>query len=260
MRLRIAHRITCRFQPPASGAIQMLRVAPRHHDGQQVVRWRIDASPQARLAAHEDAFGNITHVCTADGPVGETLVEIDGEVETQNTDGVVRGAVERFPPNLFLRDTPLTQPDLAIVEFAQATRAANRGNSLAELRALLQRLHQHVRCDRENPGRNAVEAFARKCGAAQDLAHILIGAARSLGIPARFVRGYFAGDGPEQHTSHAWAEAFVADVGWVGFDPASGLGATDAHVRVAVGLDHLGAAPVRGAGSETMAVTSEVGR
>ena len=64
-------------------------------------------SADARLTAHDDAFGNITHVFTADGPLSELRVEVEGAVETQNTDGVVRGAVERFPPSLFLRDTAL---------------------------------------------------------------------------------------------------------------------------------------------------------
>jgi transglutaminase-like putative cysteine protease len=62
----------------------------------------------------------------------------------------------------------------------------------------------------------------------------------------------------EQEAGHAWAEAFVPDLGWVGFDAANGICATEAHVRVAAGLDYLGAAPVRGArrggGAEHLAV------
>jgi len=62
-----------------------------------------------------------------------------------------------------------------------------------------------------------------------------------------------------QQAGHAWAEAFIADFGWVAFDPANGICTTDAHVRVAVGLDYLGAAPVRGTryggGAETLAVS-----
>ncbi len=49
-----------------------------------------------------------------------------------------------------------------------------------------------------------------------------------------------------QDAGHAWAEAYVENLGWVGFDPTNGISTTDAHVRVAVGLDYLGAAPVRG--------------
>src|SRR5207237_3124684 len=94
----------------------------------------------------------------------------------------------------------------------------------------------------------AAEAFALKRGVCQDFTHIFIAAARSIGIPARYVGGYFRrNDGViDQDAGHAWAEAFVPDLGWVAFDPTNGISATDAHVRVAVGLDYLGAAPVRG--------------
>ncbi len=244
----------------------MLRLTPRNHEGQYVVRWRIDVSPDARLAAHEDAFGNITHVFTADGPLPELRVEVDGEVETQNTDGVVRGTVERFPPSLFLRETALTQADDAICQFAQTTRAASGGQVLAELHALLQRLHGEMVYDPDpaSPAASAAKAFARKSGAAADLTHIFIGAAHSLGIPARFVGGYFHKEDCIEQSGHSWAEAYVADLGWVGFDPASGFCPTDAHVRVAVGLDALGASPLRGTrygvGGETLKVAIKVGQ
>ena len=65
-----------------------------------------------------------------------------------------------------------------------------------------------------------------------------------------------------QDAGHAWAEAFVPGLGWVAFDAANGICATDAHVRVAVGLDYLGAAPVRGTryggAGETLAVSVQV--
>ena len=66
----------------------------------------------------------------------------------------------------------------------------------------------------------------------------------------------------EADTSHAWAEAYVPDLGWVGFDPSDGRCPTDGHVRVAIGLDSLGAAAVRGTrlgvGAETLAVAIKV--
>ncbi len=58
------------------------------------------------------------HVFTAEGPLGELSVQVEGEVETRDTQGIVRGAVERFPPSLYLRETPLTAADDAIAEFA----------------------------------------------------------------------------------------------------------------------------------------------
>jgi transglutaminase-like putative cysteine protease len=62
------------------------------------------------------------------------------------------------------------------------------------------------------------------------------------------VSGYFLrADGiVNQDAGHAWVEAFVPDLGWVAFDPTNGISATDAHLRVAVGLDYLSASPVRG--------------
>ncbi|HEX9070668.1 MAG TPA: transglutaminase family protein, partial [Pseudolabrys sp.] len=75
-----------------------------------------------------------------------------------------------------------------------------------------------------------------------------VAAARALGVPARYVGGHFhRADGViTQDAGHAWAEAYVENLGWIGFDPTNGICITDAHVRVAVGLDYLGAAPVRG--------------
>jgi len=266
MRLHIAHSLVHRFDPPAAGVIQVLRLTPRNHEGQHVIGWRIDVSADARLNAHEDAFGNLSHVFSADGPFEELIVRVDGEVETQNTDGLVRGTVERFSPSLFLRDTPLTQADEPMRDFAQAIRKANEADVLGELHALLHRLHDEMRGEGDrldSEAATAAEVFARKRGLARDMTHVFIGAARSLAIPARYIAGYFCADGSvEQRSGHAWAEAFVPDLGWVGFDPANCVCPTDAYVRVAVGLDALGAIPVRGvrygAGGETLAVAIKI--
>lgn len=265
MRLRISHRNVYHYDPPAAGVIQVLRLTPRNHEGQYVVRWRIDVSADARLAAHEDAFGNLTHVFSADGPLSELFVEVDGEVETQNTNGVVRGSVERFTPSLFLRDTALTQADAAIRSFAQDARNAAGGDVLAQLHALLDRLYEEMAhiTDEADGAANATEAFARKRGLPRDLSHIFIGAAHSLGIPARYVAGYYGADtAPTPATGHAWAEAAVPDLGWVAFDPTHGLCPSDQHVRVAIGLDSLGASPVRGMrygpGTETLEIAIKV--
>ncbi len=267
MRIRIAHRTDYRYDPPAAGVIQMLRLTPRNHEGQHVVRWRIDVSADARLAMQEDAFGNIAHVFSADGPFAELSVEVDGEVETQNNNGVVRGTVERFGPSLFLRDTALTQADDAIRDFAQTIRAETNGEMLGELHGILDRLHEDMAHDADDAAgaANAAEAFAAKRGPSRDLSHIFIGAAHSLGIPARYVSGYFHHeDATSAQAGHAWAEAYVPKLGWVAFDPAHGFCPTDCHVRVAIGLDALGAAPVRrmryGQGAETLAIAIKVGQ
>ncbi len=250
MRIRISHLTSYRYEKPAIGVIQMLRLTPRNHDGQYVARWRIDVSTDCRLDQHEDAFGNITHAFTAEGPFSEFSVAVEGEVETRDTQGVVRGAVERFPPSLYLRETALTAPDAGIAGFAAEIRTTAGGNVLDLLHLMLARLHRDMDCDPKSThvATPAAEAFARKRGVCQDFAHVFIAVARSLAVPARYVGGYFhREDGAnEQEAGHAWAEAFVPSLGWVAFDPANGICATDAHVRVAIGLDYLGAAPLRG--------------
>ena len=250
MRIRISHTTRYRYERPATGVIQTLRLTPRNHDGQYVIGWRIDVSENCHLDQHEDAFGNITHVFSADGPFSELRLTVEGEVETQDTNGLVRGAVERFPPSLYLRETALTRLAPGIADFARAAQQDAGGDALKTLHGLVHRLHNEVVYDVSPTGTTttAAEAFALKRGVCQDLSHIFIAAARSLAIPARYIGGHFhRADGvTEQEAGHAWAEAHVADLGWVAFDPTNGIAATDAHVRVAVGLDYLGASPVRG--------------
>jgi transglutaminase-like putative cysteine protease len=250
MRIHVSHATSYAYDTPPAGVTQVLRKTPRHHDGQYVVNWRIDLSQDCQLHQHEDAFGNITHSFTAEGPFNELSVAVEGEVETHDTQSVVRGAVERFPPSLFLRETALTQPDAAIVDFADSARASAGSETLPLLHGLMTALNREITFDTDptHPATTAAEAFALRRGVCQDLTHIFIAAARQLGIPTRYVGGHFyRADGVTAQTAgHAWAEAYVENLGWVGFDPANGIGTTEAHVRVAVGLDYLGAAPVRG--------------
>jgi transglutaminase-like putative cysteine protease len=250
MHIRISHETVYRYAEPARGVIQTLRLTPRNHVGQYVVDWRIDVSENCELAQHEDAFGNIVHTFNADGPFSELRVLAEGEVDTQDTGGVVRGTIERFPESLYLRETPLTHLDPAIADFARSAAAEAGGDVLKSLHALLARLHGEMAFDTDptHPATTAAEAFALRRGVCQDLTHVFIAGARSLGVPARYIGGHFhRNDGViAQEAGHAWAETFVPDLGWVAFDPANGICATDAHVRVAVGLDYLGAAPVRG--------------
>jgi len=250
MRIRISHATTYHYDTPPTGVIQTLRLIPRNHDGQHVVAWRVDLSEDCLLHQHEDAFGNISHSFTAEGPFRILSVAVEGEVDTHDTQSVVRGAVERFPPRLFLRETALTQPDAAIIDFAGSARAAAGSDQLALLHGLMNALNREMKFDTDptHSATTAAEAFALRRGVCQDLTHIFIAAARQLGIPARYVGGHFYRvDGvTAQDAGHAWVEAYVENLGWVGFDPTNGIGTTEAHVRVAIGLDYLGAAPVRG--------------
>ncbi len=267
MHIRVRHETIYRYAEPVKAAIQKLALTPRNHDGQHVLDWRIDVDRDCRLRANEDAFGNIVHSLSVDGPLETLTTLVEGEVETFDTAGVVRGAIERFPPALYLRETPLTAADEALRDFARET-TDREPNLLSKLHALLGALHEAMIFDDDatHSKTTAIEAFAHRKGVCQDFAHAFIACARALEIPARYAGGYFLrSDGRgEQAAGHAWAESFVDGLGWVGFDPAHGASPDENYVRVAVALDYLGAAPIRGArtggGDETMEVSVRVAR
>jgi transglutaminase-like putative cysteine protease len=192
MRLRIAHSTNYRYEPPASGVIQILRMTPGSHDGQYVAEWQIDVSTDSRLDVHEDAFGNVTHVLTH-GPIADLTINVEGLIETHDTGGVLRGSDERFPPTLFLRSTPLTDVNPAMGNFARELRSEANDDVLGFLHALMTQINEHMTFDEDptNSGTSAIEAFGLKRGVCQDYAHIFIACARHGGVPARFVSGHF---------------------------------------------------------------------
>lgn len=266
MRIRVFHETNYTYEHPARGLIQLLRLRPRDHDGQYVRKWRIEPSVDGRVSEREDGFGNITHWFTADEPADALTIRVAGEVDTNEMHGVVRGTVERLPDVFYLRDSDLAVANAEIQSFARGVADAGDPAPLPCLHRLLAAVHDHVVFE---PGptsasTTAARSFEQKKGVCQDLAHIFIAAARHLEIPARYVSGYFhRADGiVDQGAGHAWVEALVPGLGWVGFDPANGIGTTEAHIRVAIGLDYLGAAPIRGSrlggGTETLDVKLRV--
>ena len=256
MRIRIDYTTAYDYSLAASSVVQLLRVQPRGGWDQHVGRWRVDVDADGSLRVGTDVFGNATHLFTAAAPIKRLTMTVTGEVDTDDAHGAVRGFPEPLPSTMFLRSTDLTAPDAAIAAFAR-----NLGNApdLDRLHALNLAIHARMTFDTDatGTGTDAATALAQGAGVCQDYTHIFCTAARTLGIPARYVSGHFV-RAEAQPAGHAWAEALVPDLGWVGFDPTHGISVTPAHVRVAVGLDYLDAAPVRGArrggGTEAMHV------
>ncbi len=172
MRICVAHETVYRYDAPCTGVIQTLRLTPRNHVGQYVVNWRIDISADCRLEPQEDAFGNIAHAFSVAGPICELRLLVEGEVETQDTAGVVRSAVERFPPSLFLRETAMTHADKAILAYAARFPRPTAANMLATLHNLMARLHEDIAFDAEatSAAPSAADAFMGGRGISQDLA------------------------------------------------------------------------------------------
>lgn len=254
MRIKLSHRIAFRFAEPARSLTFMLKLTPRSHDGQRVMRWRIDVEPDCRLRSGEDHFGNLIHTLTIPGPIAEPLVSVSGEIANFDSAGVVRGSAERLPIELYLRDTALTLADAELRAFAERL-TGSAGDRISKLHCLMDGINDAIVWD---PDRSALEGapevFAAGRGNGADLAHIFIACARHLGWPARCVTGYHVPDGEPQRR-HAWAEVQVDGLGWVAFDPTNAICPQDMHIRTAVGLDAVDAAGLRGTRLDGMAET-----
>jgi transglutaminase-like putative cysteine protease len=269
MRLKIRHETHYSYGQAANSAVQILRLTPRSHAGQFVRRWRVEIDADCRLHRDDDAFGNITHTFTVDGPVTSMRVVAEGEVDVSDTSGFLKGTVERFPLGLWLRDTRLTRVEPELKAYARQIGGGEGGDTLATLHALMAAIHRDIQFQvgDTTAATTAVQAFRQRSGVCQDLAHVFIACARALGIPARYAGGYYLRtDTREQNAGHAWAEAHLDGLGWLGFDPANGVCISDRYARVAIGQDYLDAAPIRGArigGDDehlTVAVLVEQGR
>jgi transglutaminase-like putative cysteine protease len=116
------------------------------------------------------------------------------------------------------------------------------------MHALMGAIHKTVeyRKDVTTSETTAEQALELKVGVCQDHAHIFISAARSMGLSARYVSGYMLDGNEMGAASHAWAEAHVPNLGWVGFDPTNDICPDERYVRIAAGLDYADTAPVSG--------------
>ncbi len=261
MLLRIEHETRYLFDEPASYSIQRLRLEPGDFEGQKVMDWTVEIRPGGSVSKGHDTFGNIMHLAAhAQQHSGITLTA-RGNVETVQTDGVVRGSFEPIEPKIYLRSTTLTAPNADLVALANEGREAKDG-PLDVAHRLVNVVRDAIDYEKGQTliTTSAADALALGRGVCQDHAHAFICCARLCGIPARYVGGYMWDDegSAALEAGHGWAEAYIEGLGWVGFDPANRQSPTEAYVRVAVGFDYLDASPVRGmrrsGGGETLDV------
>lgn len=262
MRLKIQHATHYAYDAAPSYLVQRLYLMPVNFEGQRTISWTISAPGIETSLSHKDGFGNVTHLVTVRGHSGVLTIAAEGEVETSDTAGVVRGIPNLIPEAVYLRQTPATQASPDLMKFA--SRFDRKLPPLELAHSIMRAVHEAVAYEvgTTHAHTTAAEAFSDGRGVCQDHAHIMITLARHLGLPARYVTGYLVtGVGASSAAAHAWAEIMVPDLGWVGFDAANGQCPTDHYVRIAAGLDAAAVAPVRGfrrGGSGTEQMTVEV--
>jgi transglutaminase-like putative cysteine protease len=261
MLIRVEHTTSYSYSEPLVSSTQYLRMTPLSGRTQAVESWKLTC-PGATTTPWQDQFGNLCHTLTVAQPVDALEIKVCGLVRTRDTNGVVGTAPAELPAAIYLRETPHTAVAPAIRDFAARFEPKLKRDVIETLHEIMMAIADAVeyRKGETHVHTTGAEALEQGGGVCQDHAHIFCAVCRTLGVPARYVSGYMSqGAGHEAHAaSHAWAEAFVDHLGWVGFDPTNRACATDAYIRTAIGLDYGDASPVRGVrsggGTETMSV------
>ncbi len=258
MQLHIRHETTYRYAQAAQLIVQALRMWPAPAAGQRVREWQVSVDGRRLRPTCTDGFGNPVATHTVDRAVEAVRIAVRGQVETRDLHGVQGDLADTLPPSFYLAPTPLTRASDAMAELAAA--CAGAGNPIERLHRLSSGVRDRVDYlpDVTDVETTAIEAFAAARGVCQDHAHVMIGMARTIGFAARYVSGYLCPIGDAAAASHAWAEVYVENLGWVGFDAANRQCPDERYVRIACGRDYRDAAPVRGVRRGGIAETLEV--
>jgi transglutaminase-like putative cysteine protease len=249
MKLAIRHTTHYTFGQPVSHALQRLRLTPKETQGQRIVEWSMQFDHAHRELEYDDQHFNTVTLIGVNPGTSEVMVTCSGVVETQDHAGVIGRHSGHLPLWSFLRQTPLTRPGPRLRSLLREVPERDIAAPLGFLHALSDLIRERIVYQAGTTGvtTTAEEAVVHGFGVCQDHSHIFIGAARSLGIPARYVSGYLLMDDRiDQEATHAWAEAHVEGLGWVGFDISNGISPDPRYVRVATGHDYRDAAPVTG--------------
>ena len=248
MRLSIRHTTRYSFREPVVHALQRLRLIPKETQGQKILNWDMTFENAKEELRYEDQHCNTVVLVAVESGASEVEVTCRGEVQTEDNAGVIGKHSGHLPLWSFLSQTKLTKPGRAVK--AMLKELPDPGpDKLAFLHALSALIGERVKYE---TGRTGVQTTAEEAvdaghGVCQDHAHIFIGAARACEIPARYVSGYLMMDDRiDQEATHAWAEAHLDGLGWVGFDISNGISPDPRYVRVATGRDYRDAAPVTG--------------
>ena len=245
MRLKISHMTEYSYAEAVEFALQRLRLTPLDCPGQRVVSWQTSVTGAGREAVYTDHFGNrVELVSINDGGQSISIMAM-GEVETEERNGVFGPHIGYVPLWLYLRETPLTKAGKLVKDLAKGVEG---DGDLAKMHSLMSAITETVEYKKgaTDIDTTAEQALELKAGVCQDFAHIFIAVARHLGLPARYVSGYMLDGSSMDAASHAWAEAHIQGLGWVGFDPANEICPDERYVRLATGLDYADTAPVSG--------------
>lgn len=264
MSLRYVVRHVTRFSysEPVRETLMELRMQPRSEERQICLAFELAVEPQAHVHTFRDYQGNVVHHFDIPRPISELAITAISRLQVQEAEeppGRVSPAVwdelergrdegEHFD---FLSQTARTRASADALEpLVRELGIARRDDPLTVLRNLNSGLNERLRYA---TGSTSVETpldkvLATREGVCQDFAHLFMALAREVSIPCRYVSGYLyhRDDTSVPDASHAWVEAYLPGVGWLGFDPTNNLIVGDRHIRTAIGRDYSDVPPNRG--------------
>jgi transglutaminase-like putative cysteine protease len=259
----IRHVTRFQYSAAISESLTELRMQPRTEGAQRCLKFDLIIQPRARLQAYRDYRGNVVHHFDIPGKHKELKITADSTIEITPAPPLpeavgleVWEALEQareghefwdyLTPSQFVPASPLL--DDLIVSW-QLDRTDDPLSVLRRINTAIFENFEYV------PKATSVDspidhALGDRRGVCQDFAHIMLALLRRLGIPARYVSGYlYHGefhDRSEVNATHAWIEAWLPELGWIGFDPTNNLLAEERHIRTAIGRDYNDVPPTRG--------------
>lgn len=274
-RLHVVHTTTFRYDHPVVASYNEARITPVSEPGQSVLGSTLEIHPVTWSMEYRDYWGTAVSVFEVLAPHESLEVRAEHRVELAPVVGghralagwdVVTSAGTRNRLAEFLAETPSTAVPAEVVELAQACAVDREPSVAAEAVCLAIRdAMEYV------PGSTAVhtpaaDAWATRRGVCQDMAHLAVGALRSVGIPARYVSGYFYPGGDEaigeaiDGESHAWVEWWAGE--WTAYDPTNRMPVGEHHVVIGRGRAYEDVTPLRGtyagAGGQHLEVTVRI--
>ena len=251
MKFEIVHSTRYRYTGPIAETVMEVRLQPMDGNGQRCLDFKLELSHGVRPRTYVDGYGNHVHYFNLVRPHSGLSVISRSTVETGLPPDVNPG--EELVQDFLRYRSPVKEVE-GVRELAARHAIADPSSPDAVERALDELTMTVSREFTYDTSVTSVyssvdDVLALKAGVCQDFAHLFIAVARAMGVPARYVSGYIHlpkwGD-KAVTASHAWAEAWVAGKGWIGFDATHPARTTPYHVRLAVGRDYTDAAPTRG--------------
>jgi transglutaminase-like putative cysteine protease len=275
MHLRVLHRTTFTYAGKAHDSFNEVRLRPSRDATQSCRDFKLRLTPGATPRAYDDFYGNTVHYFEVVDNHTKLSIEAISLVDTvpnaertpvpRASPEELRSSVDREMLAEFYSASHYVPLEVELWREAQDALAEGRSDVWSDVRRLGGHIYRRFAYRPKTTGVNtlASDVLKLRMGVCQDFAHVHLGLCRSLGIPARYVSGYFFNTTRrprEIEASHAWIEAYVPGYGWAAFDPTHDRPADDRYVKVAVGRDYADIRPVNGTyrGAPTRSLKVEV--